>query len=189
MTYTKLNLGCGQYPKEGYLNVDVDIKSKADKVIDLSKFPYDLPSNQFELIQADHIFEHLEYQVQTMKEIYRILKPRGLLHIRVPHFSRGFTHWEHKRGFDVFYPLYFQKEFKGGYVGIDFTLKKMTLHWFAQPYLKKQTLSFFQYMVGSVLGIIFDFFSSLSPYACSRIWCFWVGGFEEVEFIFEKPEV
>ena len=123
-----------------------------------------------------------------MEEIHRILKPKGVLHIRVPHFSRGFTHLEHKRGFDVSYPLYFQKEFAPGYVGIDFTLKKMALHWFAQPSFKKDTLSPFQYILGSILGKIFSFLGNLSPYACSRIWCFWVGGFEEVEFIFEKPE-
>ncbi len=184
----KLNLGCGQYPKEGYLNIDADPRSKADKIVDLGKFPYDLPINHFELVEADHLFEHLDDQIQVMKEIHRILKPGGILHMRVPHFSRGFTHWDHKRGFDVSYPLYFQKSFTGGYTGIDFNLKKMKLHWFAQPYLKKKTLSAFQYLLGSVLGKIFDFLSNFSPYACSRIWCFWVGGFEEIEFIFEKPE-
>ncbi len=184
----RLNLGCGQFPKAGYLNIDNDLKSKADKLIDLNKFPYDLPNNHFTLVEADHLLEHLENPMQAMREFHKILKPKGLLHIRVPHFSRGFTHWDHKRGFDVSYPLYFQKNFLGGYVNLDFTLKKITLHWFAQLYLKKKTLSTFQYLIGYSLGKIFDFLGNLSPYACSRIWCFWVGGFEEVEFIFEKPE-
>jgi SAM-dependent methyltransferase len=181
-----LNLGCGQYPKEGYLNIDLDPRSKADKVLDLNKVPYDLPSNHFELVEADHVFEHLNEPIQVMSEIHRLLKPGGVLHIKVPHFSRGFTHWEHKRGFDVSYPLYFQKEFTGGYVGIDFALKKMALHWFSQLPLKKKTLNSFQYLIGLALGKVFDFLSNLSPYACSRIWCLWVGGFEEVEFIFKK---
>jgi predicted SAM-dependent methyltransferase len=183
-----LNLGCGQYPKEGYLNIDMDPESKADRFMDLSEFPYDLPNNHFELVEADHIFEHLDDQMQVMREIHRLLKPGGILHFRTPHFSRGFTHWQHRRGFDVSYPLYFQKEFLEGYVGIEFILKKMEFHWFAQPYLKKKVLSTFQYLAGWTLGKVFDFLSSLSPYACSRIWCFWVGGFEEVEFIFQKPE-
>jgi SAM-dependent methyltransferase len=181
-----LNLGCGQYPKDGYLNIDLDPRSKADKFLDLNKFPYQLPSNHFELVEAFHLLEHLDDPIQFMQEAHRILKPGGCLHIRVPHFSRGFTHWQHKRGFDVSYPLYFRKEFQAGYVGVDFDIKKIELHWFCQLALKKKTLSSYQYLMGRTLGKIFDFFANLSPYACSRIWCFWVGGFEEVEFIFLK---
>ena len=181
-----LNLGCGQYPKDGYLNIDSDKRSKADKFLDLNKFPYQLPSNHFELVEADHLLEHLNDPIQFMHEVHRILKLDGRLHIRVPHYSRGFTHWQHKIGFDVSYPLYFQKEFQGGYVGIDFAIKKIELHWFCQLALKKKTLSSYQFLMGKTLGKIFDFFANLSPYACSRIWCFWVGGFEEVEFIFLK---
>ena len=182
----KLNLGCGQFPKNGYLNIDVDPLSMAEKFFDLNQFPYDLPSEHFEMVEADHLFEHLSDHILVMKEIHRVLKPGGILKMRVPHFSRGFTHWDHKRSFDVSYPLYFNKSFLGGYTGIDLDLRKMEFHWFSQPYLKKKTLSHFQYMAGFTLGKIFDFISKLSPYACSRIWCFWVGGFEEVEFVFEK---
>jgi SAM-dependent methyltransferase len=184
----KLNLGCGQYPKEGFLNIDVDPNSKADKIVDFNRLSQDLPNNHFELVEADHFLEHLDDPMKIMKEIHRILKPGGILHMRVPHFSRGFTHWEHKRGFDVSYPLYFQKDFAGGYVGIDFKLKKMRLCWFAQPTLKKNVLSSFQFLIGSILGKLIDFFCNLSPYACSRIWCFWVGGIEEIEFVFMKPK-
>ena len=61
MTSVKLNLGCGKYPKEGYLNLDLDPRSKADKVVDLSKIPYDLPSNHFELVEADHVLARDEF--------------------------------------------------------------------------------------------------------------------------------
>tara|TARA_B100001964_G_C14186148_1_gene578728 strand:- start:647 stop:1228 length:582 start_codon:yes stop_codon:yes gene_type:complete len=188
LTLNKLNLGCEQYPKEGYLNIDVDPNSKADKIIDFNKLSHDLPSHHFELVTANHFLEHMDDSIQIMKEIHRILKPGGTLHIRVPHFSRGFTHWQHKGGFDVSYPRYFQKDFTGGYVGVDYSLKKMKLHWFAQPLLKKSELSPFQYQAGHILGKIINFFSNLSPYFCSRVWCFWVGGMEEIEFIFTKPE-
>lgn len=181
-----LNLGCGQYPKDGYLNIDSDPRSKADKFLDLNKFPYQLPSNHFELVEADHLLEHLNEPIEFMREVHRILKQDGCLHIRVPHCSRGFTHWQHKTGFDVTYPLYFQKEFQDGYSGIDFYVKKVELHWFCQLALKKKTLSSYRNLIGITLGKVFDFFANLSPYACSRIWCFWVGGFEEVEFIFLK---
>ena len=43
-----------------------------------------------------------------MREIHRITKPGGTVRIWVPHFSRGFTHAEHKSGFDVTFPYYFR---------------------------------------------------------------------------------
>jgi hypothetical protein len=60
----------------------------------------------------------------------------------------------------------------------------MRLSWFAQRYLKKQVVPAYQYAVATIFGAIFDFFANLSPVLCSRIWCFWVGGFEEIEYEF-----
>jgi SAM-dependent methyltransferase len=159
---------------------DVD----ADIVHDLQEFPYPFPDDEFDLIEADHVLEHLRDPFRVMKELHRITKNGGLVIIRVPHFSRGFSHPEHKRGFDVSFPLYFQPQFKGGYQGFDFDLKEMRLTWFAQKYLKKITLSSFEYYVGACIGGFLSYLANLSPFACSRLWCFWVGGFEEILFSF-----
>lgn len=177
----KLNLGSGRFPKEGYINVDHRADVGADIVQDLNQFPYAFADNEFDLVEADHVLEHLREPLLTMKEMHRILKPGGVFHMRVPHFSRGFSHPEHEHGFDVSLPLYFSPAFKGGYEGVEFKVKKMRLHWFAQRYLKKITLSPFQYYFGVIVGAPITFLANLSPYACSRLWCFWVGGFEELE--------
>ncbi len=177
---SKLNLGSGQFKKEGYVNVD--LLPNADVVHNLNDFPYPFPDNSFDEVEGDHVLEHLQDPFETMKELVRVTKSGGLLSIRVPHFSRGFTHPDHKRGFDVSFPLYFDPSFIGGYSGTPLELVRMRLTWFAQPYLKRKVLSHPQYLIGSVLGSVFDFLANLSPYACSRIWCFWVGGFEEVSF-------
>ena len=118
----------------------------------------------------------------VMREVHRICEDGASVVIRVPHFSRGFTHAEHKSGFDVTFPYYFQKTFKGGYQGIEFTCSEVRLRWFAQPYFKKTVLSKPQFYLASAMGRWFDFWANLSPFVCSRLWCFWVGGFEEVEF-------
>lgn len=180
----KLNLGCGEFHKEGYVNVDYYSVSKPDVRHDLNKIPYPFGENEFEVIEADHVLEHLEKPFDIMKELYRISQNQGEIRIRVPHFSRGFTHADHRRGFDVTFPYYFNPTFPGGYQGFNLKLKHLKMSWFAQKYLKRKVMAPIPYFMGLCLGAIFDFFANLSPAVCSRLWCFWVGGFEEVEFIF-----
>ncbi|MEW6712944.1 MAG: class I SAM-dependent methyltransferase, partial [Candidatus Riflebacteria bacterium] len=133
---------------------------------------------------ADHVMEHLHDPFQVMGELYRLAAPGALIHIRVPHFSRGFTHADHKRGFDVTFPYYFNPKFPPGYQGIPLELVKMRLTWFAQPYMKRSVMPATLVFIGQALGIVIDFLANLSPWLCSRLWCYWVGGFEEIEFIF-----
>jgi SAM-dependent methyltransferase len=180
----KLNIGSGEFLKDGFVNVDYYSVSKPDVVHDLTKFPYPFKNDYFDWVESDHCFEHLPNPFAVMKEVHRISKNGAKVIIRVPHFSRGFTHAEHKAGFDVTFPYYFNKNFKGGYQGFEFECTKMKLRWFAQPYLKKTVLSNFSFTIALYLGKILDFFANLSPFACSRIWCFWCGGFEEIEFHF-----
>jgi hypothetical protein len=107
--------------------------------------------------------------------------------IRVPHFSRGFSHPEHRRGFDATFPYYFDPLFPGGYTGVQLRCERVTLHWFAQPYLKKSVLPAPLFRIGQATGRIVDAFANASPLVCSRLWCYLVGGFEEIEFVLRKP--
>ncbi|MFZ2169221.1 MAG: methyltransferase domain-containing protein [Methylococcaceae bacterium] len=181
-----LNLGCGQFPKENYINVDNDPAAKADIYHDLSVQPYPFESESFDQIVMSHILEHLPNTMDVMRELNRLLKPGAFLTIKVPHFSRGFTHWDHKRGFDVSFPYYFNKSFPG-YTGLELIIESTRIRWFAQPYLKKVTLSPFAYKTGFCLGCFFDLIGNINLFFTSRILCFWVGGYEEIEFIFKKP--
>ncbi|MBP7632813.1 methyltransferase domain-containing protein [Candidatus Ozemobacteraceae bacterium] len=185
----RLNLGCGRYPIDGYINIDIDPASSADLRFDLASFPYPLETGGYDRIVASHVLEHLPDAFGTMREWARLLAPGGTMTIRVPHCSRGFTHPQHRAGFDVSFPLYFDSSFPGGYSGVELRLVSMRLTWFAQPELKKACLSPFQYRAALLLGRLFDVAAALSPSACSRIWAYWVGGFEEIEFVFEKPAV
>lgn len=180
----KLNLGCGEFKKTGYVNVDFYSVSEPDIRHDLNQFPYPFPDNEFETIEADHVIEHLHDPFGVMKELKRIAADKAEIIIRVPHFSRGFTHADHKRGFDVTFPFYFDPSFPAGYQGTPLIHTKTRLRWFGQPYMKKRVMGSAMYTLGMCIGVVIDFFANLSPYACSRIWCFWVGGFEEIEFRF-----
>jgi len=182
----KLNLGCGQFYKKGFVNVDSDARVNPDILWNLDKIPYPFKDKSFSLITMDHVLEHVSDPFKVMKELHRILKSNGVLAIRVPHASRGFTHPDHKRGFDVSFPLYFNPNYKAFYSGFSFKLEKMKLRWFAQPYMKKLALKPYQYYSGRVIDAILTPLANASPYICSRIWCYWVGGFEEIEYILRK---
>lgn len=128
----KLNLGCGEDQKEGYINVDWSPLAKPDVVHDLNMIPYPFEDNSIDIIEVFHVLEHLDKPFVVMKEFQRILKVGGTLHVKVPHFSRGFTHAEHAHGFDVTFPLYFNKNFtRSGYYGVPLDLKSMRLSWLA----------------------------------------------------------
>jgi predicted SAM-dependent methyltransferase len=184
LTSRKLNLGSGEFLKEGFVNVDYYSSAMPDISHDLNQIPYPFEDNSFELVEADHVLEHLMNPFQVMGELRRICSPGAIIHIRVPHFSRGFTHADHKRGFDVTFPYYFNPSFLPGYQNIHLELVKMRMTWFAQPYMKKSVMPISLVLIGQIIGVVFDFFANLSPWLCSRLWCYWVGGFEEIEFIF-----
>ena len=182
----KLNLGCGERKKAGFINIDWNKETKPDILHDLNIFPYPFEDNYFDLIEASHILEHLDKPFLVMKELHRLLKPNGILIIKVPHFSRGFTHAEHTHGFDVTFPLYFNKNFTiSGYVGVEFKIVKLELHWLAFQRLlpamgyRKITILFLNF-----INKIISFLANLNVNFCSRIWCYWVGGFDEIEFKF-----
>jgi len=183
----RLNLGCGAFKKPGFVNVDGDAGFEPDVLLDLDELPYPFESASFDLIEADHVLEHLADPFAVMRELHRILAVGGTLVVRVPHFSRGFTHADHKRGFDVTFPYYFDPAFKPGYMGVTYRLEGMRLTWFAQPYMKRSVLPPPMFHTARVVGRALDVVANLSPFLCSRLWAFWVGGFEEIEFRFVKP--
>ena len=182
----KLNLGWGKYPMNGYINLDMDKKSNADIIHDLEVFPWPLPDNHFEIIRMDHILEHLNDIRQTLNEIDRILINGGQVIIRVPHFSRGFTHWDHKHGFDVSFPLYLDDDISGGFSNRNLVHGYTRLIWFGQPEYKRKYLHPVSYFLGKIFGKLFNFLGNLNHFFTSRILCFWVGGYDEIEFVFNK---
>ena len=89
----RLNLGCGRDIREGYVNLDRLKLPGVDLVHDLGQFPYPFAENCFDEIAARDILEHLGDTVRVMEELWRILKPGGILRVRVPHArSMNFLH-------------------------------------------------------------------------------------------------
>lgn len=87
MTTKKLNLGCGNNIKPGWVNLDSAKLPGVGVVHDLGKLPLPFADNEFEEILAQDILEHLSDWISVLRDLGRILASGGKLIIRVPHFT------------------------------------------------------------------------------------------------------
>jgi ubiquinone/menaquinone biosynthesis C-methylase UbiE len=83
----KLNIGCGTDIKKNYINLDSKKLKDVDVVHNLNNFPWPFKNNEFDLIEANHILEHLEDIPKCLREIWRISKKGGKVSIRGPHYA------------------------------------------------------------------------------------------------------
>jgi len=83
-----LDIGCGTKPYKNcfkceYIGVDTLPALKPDITADAWDIP--LPNQQFDGIVLNQSLEHIAMTDATIKEIYRLLRPGGLVIITVPH--------------------------------------------------------------------------------------------------------
>ena len=105
----KLNLGCAEDIREGWVNLDFLNQKGVDVVHDVNNYPWPFKDNEFERVFASHVLEHVEDLIEVMNEINRICKNGARVVIRVPHFSCGVSYRDptHKRLFSYFTFEYF----------------------------------------------------------------------------------
>jgi SAM-dependent methyltransferase len=120
----KLNLGCGEDYRQGFINVDWSNAVKNDKQWDLSKFPWPFPDLYADEIHMIDSLEHIADTHTAVSEVYRILKPGGLFVCWVPYAKSdgAFQALEHQsyfteKSFDYFcdpakYPSYVGPKFE-----------------------------------------------------------------------------
>lgn len=81
----KINFGCGDDYKEGYINTDCRNNIKKDIFVDLNKTPYPFEDNTFEEILIRNVLEHIDNPISMLKECIRIGKKECKIIIQVPH--------------------------------------------------------------------------------------------------------
>ena len=116
-----LNLGSGKLDSlkktgDEQVNLDIFHYEGVDVVWDLNKLPLPFQDEQFDEILAYSILEHVDY-IPLMNELHRILKPRGLIKIRVPHFTfvEAYADPTHINHFSYLTFFYFTKDLKRDY--------------------------------------------------------------------------
>lgn len=82
----KLNIGCGNDYKEGWINLDRG-QCRSDVKHDLHDVPLPFESNYFDHVLMQHILEHVRKSdfVDIVRDIYRICKPGATIDIRSPY--------------------------------------------------------------------------------------------------------
>ena len=88
----KLEIGpeIGKRIDSSWETLDIVPGKNIDIVADISEHLDMIKDNTYDLIYASHILEHIPWfkTVSVLKEIYRILKPKGILEIWVPDFKK-----------------------------------------------------------------------------------------------------
>ena len=106
----ELGSGISLCKEEGeVVRIDIHYYPDVDYVWDLEE---GLPagcnfSESFDVVVASHVFEHIVRLRRLLHEIFRVLKPSGLLKVRYPIGHNSFesidhVHYFNERTFDVF---------------------------------------------------------------------------------------
>jgi hypothetical protein len=86
----RLNIGCGYRHLKGYVNIDADMDSVADLVMEAHDLQPD--SSTVDEIMATQLIEHLGFfkGKYFLSECFRVLRPGGLLTLETPDVERTF---------------------------------------------------------------------------------------------------
>lgn len=84
-----LEIGGGNEPMAGFVNIDILDLPKVDIVWDLETTPWPLSDDCCRQVVAIHVLEHISPHkgifINVMDEIWRVLKPGGRFRFVVPH--------------------------------------------------------------------------------------------------------
>jgi ubiquinone/menaquinone biosynthesis C-methylase UbiE len=83
----KLNFGCGNIIKEGYINVDIQKGKGIDKNFNFNKYPYPFKDDTFNEVLIDNVLEHLKNPQKILRELWRICKNSAEIEIIVPYYN------------------------------------------------------------------------------------------------------
>ena len=111
-----IDIGCGSRKMRGAIGLDSAAIAGVDVIGDMSRgLPF--RTNSIDTLFAYHVLEHFDDFLGQMGEIWRVLRPGGRAHIKVPHGASTFTTWKdptHRRGLSIATFTYFDDTYFDG---------------------------------------------------------------------------
>ena len=151
----RLQLGCGNDPKQGWINHDLMPLPDIDVVHDLNERPWPWADNTIDEIWAKDVLEHLPDTLGTMEELYRITKPGASVYIAVPYWNswEAITDPTHVRQFNEFTFNFFdptksQCQERPYYSSARFIIDRLGFGVQLTPYLHTETRLFWKFPGG-----------------------------------------
>ena len=178
-------MGSGDNLMVDALNCDIH-NPKADYQMDMSKIPWVFEDNYADEIHMTHVLEHFPDPKPIIMECYRVLKTGGTLHIIVPHSSCAMA-----IGCMGHYRTY-SYDTLNDYLSKDFYMFEKALFktkfqalrwWYNRPTINVPK---WMYLFIYPMNFTINKLAKISPRICENVWCYWVGGFREVEYIGRK---
>jgi SAM-dependent methyltransferase len=174
----RVDMGCGVNVTPGFIGLDKREDIGADIVHDLNNYPYPFKDGEAGEILASHVIEDLNDPRRFLLECYRILRPGGLLYLKIPHFSgRGLYNNPYHKNFGVcslgIVNTITNIDHMGSWLGEDVVFTCIDYGLRYSDTCGNHHKRF--------IPRLLDFLAGLNPNFCERIWCYWVGGFTEIE--------
>jgi len=143
----KINLGCGYSILDGWENYDITPVIPNVIGINLEKLPLPFEDNSIDEILLNQVLEHLKINpLDFMQEVYRILKPKGIIKIGLPVNSPMIYHIRQQHYAGYFNPISNKRSVAEHYIDGEFKINKT--HYDLLPPKK-------------IIGRIFQFIRSL----------------------------
>ena len=167
----RLDLGCGDKKKRGFIGIDNIKMEGVDIIHDLNKgIPY--KNNSVDEIFMRSILEHLDDPLFILEEIYRALKKGGKATILVPHFSNPLCyHFMHKSYWS--------------YNSLNFLEKDKTRHYYTKANFKILKRYIYLPFRNSPFIKIIQYFINQTPNLFEWIFCPLIKA-EEIEYVLQK---
>lgn len=109
----RLNIGSGEDYREDWFNLDYNYRYEPDVVHDLTdRDGWPFKDDEFNVVLASHVFEHLPDLEFQFQEAARVLKPEGRLKIKVPIGANAKTDMTHVHEWTVDSGLQFAQNYE-----------------------------------------------------------------------------
>lgn len=82
-----LDVGCGANKTAGAIGLDNNRRTAADVIHDLGNFPYPFDDNEFDLVIASHVIEHVPDVMAFIGELHRVTRNGGTIRLLTPHYT------------------------------------------------------------------------------------------------------